>query len=132
MSVSNRYYSGPIFLEIKMRSAALVVFVLLACSCEGYPGDAAVKKDFLRLAKVRVPSGIDVVPTVTYRADGDYKSFSQVVVYEAIARKEVAIKHGWLKGVVMRNGQVLSDRKVEFLYNWSDGRWLLVDDGPIK
>ncbi|WP_156087793.1 hypothetical protein [Lysobacter sp. Root667] len=116
----------------KLLSVALVAFVSLACGCEGYPGDATVKNDFLRLAKVRVPSEIDVAPTVTYRADGDYKSFSQVVVYEATARKEVAIKHGWLKGVVMRNGQVLSDRKVEFLYNWSDGRWLLVDDGPLN
>ncbi|WP_157480950.1 MULTISPECIES: hypothetical protein [unclassified Lysobacter] len=115
-----------------LQGATLAAFVLLACGCEGYPGDATVKDDFRRLAKVRVPSGIDVVPTVTYRADGDYKSFSQVVVYEATARKEVAIKHGWLKGVVMRNGQVLSDRKVEFLYNWGDGRWLLVDDGPIE
>jgi hypothetical protein len=72
------------------------------------------------------------VPTATYRVDGDYESLSQVFVYKAMANKEVAIKHGWLKGVVMRNGQVLSGRKVEFLYNWKDGRWLLVEDGPIK
>lgn len=124
-----------LFFEInykKLRGATLVAFVLLACGCEGYPGDVVVKADFQRLAKERVPPGVDVVPTATYRADGDYESLSQVVVYKATANKEVAIRHGWLKGVVMRNGQVLPGRKVEFLYNWKDGRWLLVDDGPIK
>ena len=125
----------PIASEInykKLRGVTLVAFVFLACGCERYPGDVTIKADFQRLAKERVPPGIDAVPTATYRADGDYESLSQVVVYKATANKEVAIRHGWLKGVVMRNGQVLPDRKVEFLYNWKDGRWLLVDDGPIE
>lgn len=116
----------------ELRIATLAAFVLLACGCEGYPGDVTIRADFQRLAKERVPTGIDVVPTATYRADGDYESLSQVVVYKATASKEVAIKHGWLKGVVMRNGQVLSGRKVEFIYNWRGGRWLLVDDEPIE
>lgn len=75
--------------------------------------------------------GVDVVPTETYRADGDYKTLSQIVVYKAVARREVAIERGWLRGCVMRKGQVLPGRKVELIYRRSDNRWMLVNDGPV-
>ncbi|MEG3792718.1 hypothetical protein V1318_21585 [Lysobacter sp. CCNWLW3] len=116
----------------KLSCVTLAAFVLLACGCEGYPDNATVNEEFRRLAKIRVPSEVAVVPTAIYRADGDYKSFSQIVVYEATASKEVVIKHGWLKGVLMHNGQVISGCKVEFVYYWKNDRWLLVDDGPVK
>lgn len=111
------------------RHLAVLLAVLTLTSC-GFPSDHEVETAFLSLAAYKVPSEITLEVVSTYRGDGDDESFSQVVIFNAVAKQDMLVKDGWLSGIEFKKDSPKKLGRVELIYRRRDSKeWVITDDG---
>jgi hypothetical protein len=111
-------------------SSLLLGALIALIGCSSFPSDQEVEKVFSKLAAKRVPSDVSVELVSTFRGDGDSESFSQVIVFDAVAKRDVVVNEGWLTGIEFKQAAPKRKGRVELIYRRDpDGRWAVTDDG---
>lgn len=107
----------------------LTILIVLITGCSNFPNDQEIENTFFKLATMRVPPGVSLNFVSTYRGDGDSESFSQVVVFNAVAKQDMLVEQGWLSGIMFKKGASKKNGRVELIYRRSNKLWVVTDDG---